>query len=186
MSEAPSPSSGQRFAHDLHRIREDRGVSLEELHEETKIPLGLLEQFEASGLFDHPMFNRVYLRSLVRTYARKVGLPIDTALDMLDRALAGDYAGELAAEYFGESVEPMPGVDPNPGHVAEVVQAIRSEGAGAILQEEYYPSSTSDRIATLTDCDLVVLDGGTDVSVGETYLEHLQHIADAIYEALSD
>lgn len=105
MSEAPSPSSGQRFAHDLHRIREDRDVSLEELHEETKIPLGLLEQFEASGLFDHPMFNRVYLRSLVRTYARKVGLPIDMALDMLDHALSGDYAGELAAEYFGESVE---------------------------------------------------------------------------------
>lgn len=129
MSEASSPAPGQRFAQDLHRIRKAQGVSLEDLHQETKIPLGLLEQFEASGLFDHPMFNRVYLRSLVRTYARKVDLPIPLALDMLDRALDGTYAGELAAEYFDEA--PQPPADTAPPEEKDETSAPSKEADAA-------------------------------------------------------
>lgn len=95
-------SSGQQFALDLQQIREARGVALQDVHEETKIPIGLLEQFEQTGLFDHPMFNRVYLRSLVRTYAEMIHIPTDTALSALDKALNGTYRGELLAATSGQ------------------------------------------------------------------------------------
>lgn len=102
MSEAASyPSRGQ-FSSDLRRIREARGLTLEALHEETKIPLSVLEDFEETGLFDNPMFNRVYLRSFVRTYASYVEVPTKVALEALDEALLDTYKGRLVVECLGE------------------------------------------------------------------------------------
>ena len=100
MPEAPHSNTGQQLADDLRRIREDRNVSLDALHDETKIPVGLLQQFEDTGLFDHPMFNRVYLRSLIRAYAEMVEIPTNTALAALDQALDGSYDGLLVSEYL--------------------------------------------------------------------------------------
>ncbi len=113
MPDAPNAPSSSRLADDLRRIREDRGVTLDALHEETKIPLGLLQQFEETGLFDHPMFNRVYLRSLVRAYADTVGISTEQALAALDEALTGAYQGRLAVTYLGEAppVEAPPPAD---------------------------------------------------------------------------
>src|SRR5690606_28294298 len=48
------------------------------------------------------MFNRVYLRSLVRTYAEMIHIPTDTALSALDKALNGTYRGELLAATSGQ------------------------------------------------------------------------------------
>ena len=90
------------FSSDLRRIRESRGLTLEGLHEETKIPLSVLEDFEETGLFDNPMFNRVYLRSLVRTYASYVGIPKKAMLEALDEALLESYKGDLARFYLEE------------------------------------------------------------------------------------
>ena len=70
-------------------------MTLDSLHEATKVPLELLREFEETGLFDHPMFNRVYLRSLIRAYADTVGISPKEALSALDLALAGTYNGEL-------------------------------------------------------------------------------------------
>ncbi len=95
MSEGGNPDTGKQFAQDLRRIRESRDIPLQAIHEETKIPLNLIVAFEVSGLFNHPMFNRVYLRSFVRTYAEVVGLNIEKALAALDEALEGRYDGSL-------------------------------------------------------------------------------------------
>lgn len=70
-------------------------MTLESLHEATKVPLELLREFEETGLFNHPMFNRVYLRSLIRAYADTVGISPGEALAALDLALAGTYQHEL-------------------------------------------------------------------------------------------
>ena len=102
MSEASSYPSRLEFSSDLRRIREERGLTLEALHEETKIPLSVLQDFEETGLFDNPMFNRVYLRSLVRTYALFVDIPSKVALEGLDEALLDSYKGRLAIAFLGE------------------------------------------------------------------------------------
>ena len=102
MSEASSYPSRLKFSSDLRRIREERGLTLDALHEETKIPLSVLQDFEETGLFENPMFNRVYLRSLVRTYASFVEIPSKMALEGLDEALLDSYKGRLAVEFLGE------------------------------------------------------------------------------------
>ena len=102
MSEASRYPSRLKFSSDLRRIREERDLTLEALRDETKIPLDVLQHFEETGLFDNPMFNRVYLRMLVRTYALFVGVPSKVALEALDEALLDSYKGRLAIEFLGE------------------------------------------------------------------------------------
>ncbi|MEX2401813.1 MAG: helix-turn-helix domain-containing protein [Rhodothermales bacterium] len=96
------PEHGHRFAQDMRRIREARNLSVADVNEETKIPRGLIEAFEDRALFDHPQFNRVYLRSFVRTYAQVIAIDADVALDALEEALSARYAGSLAVEYLDE------------------------------------------------------------------------------------
>lgn len=95
MAESSRATSSQRLAHDLSALREEQGISLESLHEATKIPIELLREFEKTGLHSHPMFNRVYLRSLIRAYAETIGFSTETALSALDKALDGSYDGTL-------------------------------------------------------------------------------------------
>ncbi|RMH69252.1 MAG: helix-turn-helix domain-containing protein [Bacteroidetes bacterium] len=114
---ADASASGSLFAQDMRAIREQQGVSIEAIHEETKIPIGLIEAFEESALFDHPQFNIVYLRSFVRTYAEMVGIDPQEAVEALDRAREGRYARELAIAHLGLAAEdvappPEPPVEP--------------------------------------------------------------------------
>ena len=102
MSEASSYPSRREFYSDLRRIRQERGLTLEALYEQTKIPLNVLQDFEETGLFDNPVFNRVYLRSLVRTYALFVDIPSKVALQGLDEALLDSYKGHLATAFLGK------------------------------------------------------------------------------------
>lgn len=83
------------------------------------------------------------------------------------------------------TVEPTPGVPPDPRRVAEVVQTIRGAAVPLLAQEQFYPSNTSSRIAELGGATLVIIDGGTDFAGGETYLEHISGIADALFEAIA-
>lgn len=83
----------RRFVHDLRTLREDRGVSLQRIQTETRIPLDVLRTFEETGLEGNRTFNRVYLRSLVRTYAQSIGVPVDGVIQGLDDAFEGRYGG---------------------------------------------------------------------------------------------
>ncbi len=81
------------------------------------------------------------------------------------------------------TIEPLPGVAPNPRHVANVVQAMRAGDIRVIAQERYYPHNTADRIASLTSASVVLFCGGTES--GSTYLDHVRQNVDALYDALS-
>lgn len=100
MAEDADVIRGMQFARDLKEIRQANGISIDDIHNESKIPLGLIESFEENGLFDHTMFNRVYLRSFVRTYADVIGISPELALSSLEAALDGTYDRELAVEYL--------------------------------------------------------------------------------------
>ncbi|MFQ5572500.1 MAG: helix-turn-helix domain-containing protein [Rhodothermales bacterium] len=128
MPEASSYPSHRKFADDLRRIREERGLTLKALHEETKIPLDLLEELEETGLFGHPMFNRVYLRSLLRAYATFIGIPIRIAHESLDEALLDNYDGRLAVEFLGEEPPEPEATVESEQSTSDEAQAQRPDG----------------------------------------------------------
>ena len=91
--------SGERFAADLRAKREERGLAAEELRERLRVPGRLFEAFESGRLVGHPMFNRVYLRSLARSYADAAGMPSAPVLSALGATLNGEYEkGQLQRE----------------------------------------------------------------------------------------
>jgi hypothetical protein len=108
MSTESVADSGERFARDLRRIREYRDVSIDEIHEETRIARTLVETFERGEIYDHPGFNRVYLRSFIRAYAGCVDVDPKRALAALDAVMEGDYTNELAAAYLADAPDADP------------------------------------------------------------------------------
>jgi zinc/manganese transport system substrate-binding protein len=80
-------------------------------------------------------------------------------------------------------LEPKPGVPPTPRHVADVIKLARTEGATIVIQESYYPDKTGRLVAKKLDGNVVVLPGGTDVGSGESYIEHVGHVIDAVIDA---
>lgn len=88
----------RRFVTDLRALRESRGVSLQRIQSDTRIPLDVLRQFEDDGLDGNRTFNRVYLRSLVRTYSQSIGVPVDTVMRSLDAAFEQRYTGPLLTD----------------------------------------------------------------------------------------
>ncbi len=81
------------------------------------------------------------------------------------------------------TVEPKPGIQPNPGHVAKVLKVMRDQKIGVIVQESYYPTKTSQTLTTMAKGTLVVIPGGTDDS--ETYLQRVEKTASGVFNALS-
>lgn len=81
-------------------------------------------------------------------------------------------------------LEPKPGIPPNPAHVAKVLATARRKKAKCIIQESYYPDSTSKLVADKSGAKLVVVPGGVDFERGESFLEHLQEMAKLIEKGL--
>ncbi|MCC6552058.1 MAG: zinc ABC transporter substrate-binding protein [Polyangiaceae bacterium] len=81
------------------------------------------------------------------------------------------------------AIEPKPGIPPDPGHVAQLMVSMRSQGVRAILTEEFYPQTTSKLLADKTGAGLVVIAGGAGDAQG--YLERIQQAADRTLAALS-
>ena len=116
MSDVSLTPSRKVFLSDVRMIREHRGRNLDALSRETMIPAPTLEMFEMTGLFDDPVFNRVYLRLLVGAYANGVGIPVNAMLKALDEALLSTYDGALARLLFPEPTrdeDPPPPIIPD-------------------------------------------------------------------------
>jgi zinc/manganese transport system substrate-binding protein len=82
-------------------------------------------------------------------------------------------------------LEPKPGIPPTPSHVAEVLATGRANNVRCVLQESFYPDKTGRLVAKKLDGQLVSLPAGADVASGETYIEHMDHVIDAIAAALA-
>ena len=142
--------SGRRFAADMKALREGRGVSLDAIRRETRVAEGVLDEFEVTGLATNQIFNRVYLRSLVISYAKVVGLDQSTCLSALEAALAGTYDGQLTAAVDdtgarAAAVEPASDDTPLTGSIAD------SEERGSQAQRDagIEQSLAEDRPATI-------------------------------------
>ena len=97
--------AGRRLATDLKDLRKARKVKTDSIVKATRLSSDVLESFEESALVDHPAYNRVYLRSVMTSYARVVELKEQDALKSLEEALAGTYTDRLRRIYIhGEQV----------------------------------------------------------------------------------
>ena len=82
------------------------------------------------------------------------------------------------------TVEPKPGIAPSPAHVADVLGRMRGAGVKALLQEEFYPRGTSEKLVQLAGSKMVVVHGAARPGE-ETYTDYVRHIAEALYAAIS-
>ncbi len=80
-------------------------------------------------------------------------------------------------------LEPKPGIPPTSKHVAEVLVYGRKLGAKLILQESYYPDTTSKLLASKLPAKVVLLPGGADFKAGQSYIDHMDQMIEAIAKA---
>jgi zinc/manganese transport system substrate-binding protein len=73
-------------------------------------------------------------------------------------------------------LEPKPGIPPNPRHVAQVVKLGRERRVSTVLQESWYPTTTSKVAATKVGARLVVIPGMTNFPAGQSYAAFLNGI----------
>ncbi len=106
-SESTGSSSGRLFAADLKATREENEITIEQMHARVRAPINVLEEFEETALLDNDMFNKVYLRSFVRSYAAAIDFDEARALAALEAALSGEYRGELRLPPGTEPVAPV-------------------------------------------------------------------------------
>jgi zinc/manganese transport system substrate-binding protein len=81
-------------------------------------------------------------------------------------------------------VEPKPGIPPNPAHVAAVLRLARARKVRAILQEDFYPATTSKLLAQQIPATLVSVAGGTNFSRGQSYVARLQELVGKLAAAM--
>jgi zinc/manganese transport system substrate-binding protein len=63
-----------------------------------------------------------------------------------------------------DELEPKPGIDPTPSHLAKIVNTVKQEDVGVILQEPFYSTRNAKFVADRTGAKVVVAPG----SVGQT------------------
>ena len=81
-------------------------------------------------------------------------------------------------------LEPKPGIPPTSRHVAALLQLGKSKGVKCVIQEAFYPDKTGRLVANKLGGTVVLLAGGSDVGAGETYIDHMTHVIDALESAL--
>lgn len=81
------------------------------------------------------------------------------------------------AEWLGFEVvihlEPKPGIPPNPGHVARVIDVAKQNQVSLMVQESYFPTKTSELVVQKVGAKLAVLPGGANFQGGESYLGYI-------------
>lgn len=82
-------------------------------------------------------------------------------------------------------LEPKPGIPPAPAHVGKVLALARQRKARLVLQEEYYPDSTSRLVASKVPAALVILPSGADFRNGETYLQRMERLVKRLEQGLT-
>ncbi|MEZ4698705.1 MAG: helix-turn-helix domain-containing protein [Rhodothermales bacterium] len=145
MAGTPVTPSLRSFLDDLVALRELRGMDRDAIHQATKINLNLIEQFELNALVAHPLFNEVYQRAILRSYAGTIRISDRALTEAFEAALAGAYRRELAVAYLGLPPQEAPA----PVEQPEAVEP--AERVGAPVAEplfEFRPAEPTRQPAT--------------------------------------
>lgn len=84
------------------------------------------------------------------------------------------------------TIEPKPGIPPDPPHVSRLLAHMRKVHTDAILQEAYYSSRIGKLLAEKAGVPLVVLPGGADFERGESYTDYLETLTRKVHAAISE
>lgn len=80
---------------DLAQIRKKRNLTLDDLHEATKIPKHILRSIEDDSIFEDLEENPTYIRSYIRGYAKALSIDDEQIINALDEWEIGSYSGSL-------------------------------------------------------------------------------------------
>lgn len=80
---------------DLALIRKEQELTLDEIHEDTKIPKRIIESIEDDSIFTDINENTTYIRSYVRSYAKALSIDDKQIIYALDKVEKNDYSGSL-------------------------------------------------------------------------------------------
>ncbi len=91
----------------------------------------------------------------------------------------------LSLEEIG-TIEPKPGIPPDPPHVSRLLTHMRKVHTDAILQEAYYSSRIGKLLAEKAGVPLVVLPGGADFERGQSYQDYLETLTGKVHAAMTE
>jgi zinc/manganese transport system substrate-binding protein len=93
------------------------------------------------------------------------------------------------ADWLGFSVpitiEPKPGIPPNPGHVARVVSTMDEHDIRLVFIESYYPPTNAELIRSKVGAKIVTVLGGVNFPKGETYEARFDALVAQLLAAVS-
>jgi zinc/manganese transport system substrate-binding protein len=94
------------------------------------------------------------------------------------------FLNEFGLKEFA-NVEPKPGLEPSPGHVAGVAREMKAEGVTVILAENFRSRRFSDLLARESGGKVVVIPGGIGAEKGvDDYFSFMGAIVDRVANAL--
>ncbi len=127
---APVPT-GSSFEADLRATREGRDLTLDEIQQQTRIPVDVLRRFEEGDLVGDATYNEVYLKAFLQSYAKAVGVPVARVMAAYQAHTAGSYRGELAPGFDpGEAPDARTSApDPTPMSSSDAASPTPSEPA---------------------------------------------------------
>ncbi|MFH5831557.1 helix-turn-helix domain-containing protein [Halalkalibaculum sp. DA3122] len=94
---------------DLATIREHQKKTLEDIHDETKIPVHILQAIEDGTIFTDFEENKTYIRSYIRSYGKALKIEEEQVIEALDHYELGTYDGHLMEQNEVESFSFPPG-----------------------------------------------------------------------------
>lgn len=135
---------------DLKAVRERKGLSLERIAADTKIPRSLLAALERRDLRNFPP--GIYARAYARAYAAAVGLSSDDVLAVTDRVLREESLEQIARA-TSSSVDHSSRLLSRdcPGIVLLVVMAVACLWAFSPVARRLTPESSSEHATPHTD-----------------------------------
>jgi zinc/manganese transport system substrate-binding protein len=77
-------------------------------------------------------------------------------------------------------VEPLPGIPPTPGHLAELLDVIKSQQVKVIIKEPYFSDEAPDYLARATGVKILNLSPSCSGVAAASYFDHFRQIFDAL------